>query len=209
MDVNSLRYSRHRKLLGTGFGATLLLLSFAVRSAELRDIAIDRVDERYTLRSETYFEVEQEALYAVLSNFELFEQFSSSIVESRNTEPDDLGRPGFFARMEGCVLLFCKSFVRQGYVLLDPVKEIVAVADAAESDFEFSHERWQLIAEGDGTIMIYDFELVPSFWVPPVIGPLYIQHALRGGAERAVDRIEALAFSEQLRNKAAKAVDSQ
>ena len=190
--------------LSTWLGAALILTSFSLRGADLRDISIELVDERYHLTSETYLEVKPESLYAVLSNFELFEKFTSAIVESDNTGPDELGRPGFYARMEGCVLLFCKSFIRNGHLLLSPVDEIVAITDPEESDFKFSRESWQLIPEGDGTIMVYDFELEPAFWVPPVIGPIYIQHALRGGAERAVNRIEALAFSEQLRKEANK-----
>jgi hypothetical protein len=49
------------------------------------------------------------------------------------------------------------------------------------------------VPEGEGTLMIYEFEMVPDFWVPPVIGPFYIMRALRSGGERAIDRIEALA----------------
>jgi uncharacterized protein YndB with AHSA1/START domain len=175
----------------------LFLFSLATQSADLRDVNIEREDAHYRLTSETYLEVSREALYAVLTDFEKFEKFTSAIVESRNTEPDEKGRPGFYARMEGCVLLFCKTFIRTGYLTLNPIAEIVAVSIPEESDFVFSRERWQLTEEGKGTVMKYEFEMIPAFWVPPVIGPFYIQRALRGGAERAVDRIEALAQAEE------------
>jgi hypothetical protein len=55
--------------------------------------------------------------------------------------------------------------------------------------------------------MIYDFEMEPAFWVPPVIGPYFIQRTLRRGAHRAVDRIEALAIAIETENETAKAVD--
>ena len=195
-------YCKNR--LSIGLGTALYLVSLVASGGELRDIEIEREDDRYHLTSESYLDVAPESLYRVLSNFELFEKFSSAIVESKNTGPDDMGRPGFYTRMEGCVLLFCQSFIRVGHLLLSPDAEIVAIANPEESDFYFSRERWTLIPEGDGTVMVYDFELEPAFWVPPVIGPIYIKHALRGGAERAVGRIEALAFSEQLRNEARK-----
>lgn len=192
------------KYLSILLGTVLYLHSFALQGAELRDVQVELRNERYRLYSETYFDVGREALYAVLTDFGLFKQFTSAIVESRNVEPDERGRPGFYARMEGCVLLFCKSFIRSGYLLLSPIAEIVAISNPEESDFKYSRERWQLIPDADGTIMIYDFELEPAFWVPPVIGPFVIQRALRGGAERAVNRIEALAVSEELRSKAEK-----
>lgn len=199
----------HKKLLSLVLGAALFLFSFVVRSAELRDISIELRGERYRLTSETYLDVSRESLYAVLSDFEQFKKFTSAIVESRNTGPDARGRPGFYARMQGCVLLFCKSFIRTGYVLLSPIAEIVAISNPDESDFKYSRERWQLIPDGDGTVMVYDFELEPAFWVPPVIGPFVIQRALRSGAERAVNRIEALAVSEELRSRAKKPVHSE
>ena len=190
-------------------GAVLFLQSFALRSAELQDVQVDLRNERYFLNSTVYFDVSPQALYDVVSDFDQFEKFTSAIVESRNTGPDERGRPGFYARMECCVLLFCKSFIRNGYLLLSPIVQIVAIANPEEGDFKFSRERWQLFPDGDGTIMIYDFELEPAFWVPPVIGPFYIQRALRGGAERAVNRIEALAQAIDEEKKAAKIVHWQ
>jgi len=206
LEIDGVLYRSHKILLSLVLGTAILLSSFVVRSAELRDVSIELKDERYRLTSETLLYVSRESLYAILSDFEQFEKFTSAIVESRNTKADDKGRPGFYARMEGCVLLFCKSFIRRGYVLLQPNEEIVAIANPDESDFKYSRERWKLDLDQNGTIMIYEFELEPSFWVPPVIGPIFIQRALRSGAERAVNRIEALAYSEELRSQADKAV---
>ena len=188
-------------------GTTLFLHSFAVRSAELLDVQVELRNERYRLYSEVRFDASREALYELLIDYEKFEKFTSAIVESNNVEPDEKGRPGFYARMEGCVLLFCKSFIRNGYLLLTPITEIVAIADPEESDFKYSRERWQLIPEGEGTLMIYDFEMEPAFWVPPVIGPFFIQRTLRRGANRAVDRIEALALEIEEEKMAAKPLD--
>lgn len=165
---------------------------------------IGLVDKRYHLNSETYFDVSRTALYEVLTDFKKFEQFTSAIVESRNTGPDEYGRPGFYTRMEGCVLLFCKSFIRIGYLLLSPKVQIVAITNPEESDFKFSRERWLLLDEGDGTLLIYDFEMEPDFWVPPIIGSFMIQRALRAGAERAVNRIEKLAQAVENEHNAVK-----
>jgi hypothetical protein len=96
--------------------------------------------------------------------------------------------------MQGCVLLFCRSFVRHGYLLLTPHSEIVAVAEPEDSDFKYSRERWRLEGEGNGTLLIYDFEMEPGFWVPPVIGPYVIRRSLRAGGSDAIARIEALAL---------------
>jgi len=180
----------------TLLASTLLLFSGIACSAELRDVVVEREDNHYELTSEAWFDASPESLYNVLANYDLFTKFTSAIVESRNVEPDEDGRPRFFSRMEGCVMLWCKSFIRNGHLLLEPHTEIIAISNPDESDFTLSKERWQLVPEGEGTLLIYEFEMEPDFWVPPVIGPFLIMRALRAGAERAIDRIEALAVAE-------------
>ena len=188
-------------------GAALTLQSFALQAAELLDVQVELRNERYRLYSEVRFDVSREALYELLIDYEKFEKFTSAIVESENRDLDEKGRPGFYARMHACVLLFCKSFIRNGYLLLTPIAEIVAITNPEASDFKFSRERWQLIPTEEGTLMIYDFEMEPAFWVPPVIGPYFIQRSLRSGANRAVNRIETLAVAIEDEHKAANSVD--
>ncbi len=178
-------------------GLIAVIVSAPLFAADLRFIEVERDDDEYRLKSIVWFEADPDSLYGVLTDYELFSLFTSAIVESRNLDSDEKGRPRYFTRMEGCVLLFCKSFVRIGYLALSPMTEIVANADPEQSDFKRSRERWRLIEEGDGTLLVYEFEMVPDFWVPPVIGPFYIKRALKSGGERAVDRIEALAVGEE------------
>jgi hypothetical protein len=158
---------------------------------------VEREDDYYHLNSTTWFDASPEALYGVFSNYDLFTRFTSAIAESRNVEPDEKGRPQFFSRMEGCVLLWCRSFVRNGYLVLDPAKEIIAITDPKTSDFRLSHESWKFVPEDGGTLLVYEFRMIPDFWVPPVLGPIYIKHALRSGGNKAVNRIEALARGEE------------
>jgi len=178
-------------------GLSLFLISGTSPAAELRYIEVDRDDDIYTLQSVTWFDTKPESLYAVLTDYELFHRFTSAIVESKNLDPDPKGRPEFYTRMEGCVLFWCRSFVRIGHLALDPIDEIKATVDADRSDFKMATERWQLRSEDGGTLLIYEFEMIPDFWVPPVIGPYYIKRALRSGGVRAAARIEALARGEE------------
>lgn len=169
------------------------LLPVAAAAADLRSVEVEKIDDRYHLVSEAWFAASREDLYRVLTDYDLFEEFTSAFVDTRNVEPDELGRPRFYTRMEGCVLVFCKSFRRNGYLILKPKREIVAISLPEESDFDYSRERWQLKEEGEGTLMIYNFVMEPSFWVPPVVGPFLIKRTLREGGIDAIDRIEALA----------------
>ena len=186
--------SRLRRTAGC---CALLLLSLAVNAAELRDISVEKNEKRYSLASKTYFDVDAEELYQVLIDYDLFTRFTSAFAESRNRDPDEQGRPQFYTRMEGCVIWWCKSFERNGYLLLTPSIEIIAIIDPETSNFDYSHERWRLQREGEGTLLIYEFEMEPGFWVPPVIGPYIIKRTLRSSGSDAVDRIEAIAQEKQ------------
>ena len=176
--------------------AALLLLVGAVLTAgaaEMRSVEVDRIDGRYIMRSEVHFAASVEAVYSVFANYDLSEQFSGAIVESRNIEPEEGGAPGFYVRNRGCVLFFCKSFERYGYVEREPFKVIRAKVDPERSDFHLSNESWRFESEGDGTVVTYDLEFEPKFWVPPVIGPYMIKRKLEDDGGDAVDRIESIA----------------
>jgi hypothetical protein len=93
--------------------------------------------------------------------------------------------------------MFCKAYIRAGHLLLKPQHDIVAMVDPETSNFRYSRERWRLIPEKNGTRMLYDFEMEPDFWVPPLIGPYVMKKVLLDGGRDAIDRIEELALSEE------------
>ena len=172
----------------------LLCLAAGVsRAAEMRSIEVDYADGQYRLESVVWFDAVPGAVYRVFRSWDLSSQFSSAIVEARDLEADALGRPGFYVLNRGCVLFFCKSLVRQGYVEAEPNVALRAFADPAESDFEFSNETWAFEADGRGTTVLYTLHMKPAFWVPPAIGPWMIKRKLRNDGGDALDRIEAIA----------------
>ncbi len=175
--------------------AVLLLVGamLTAGAAEMRSVEIDRIDGRYIMRSEVRFDASVEAVYSVFANYDLSEQFSGAIVEARNIDAEDGGKPGFYVRNRGCVLFFCKSFERYGYVEREPFKLIRAQVDPERSDFHLSNESWRFTPEGEGTVVTYDLEFEPKFWVPPLIGPYVIKRKFADDGVNAVERIESIA----------------
>ncbi|MEJ2256409.1 MAG: hypothetical protein P8X98_05285 [Woeseiaceae bacterium] len=172
---------------------TLLALAVPGLAAEIRSLDVRYEDGYYTMRSEAWFDVGVEPMYDVFSSWEISTEFSSAIVEARDLAPDASGRPGFYTVARGCVLFFCKSLTRQGYVERDPPQRLRAVADPEQSDFEVSDETWEFEAVDGGTSVTYTLLMKPSFWVPPAIGPFVIKRTLRNKAGQALDRIESIA----------------
>lgn len=164
-------------------------------AAEMRSVDVDYTDGRYTMVSEVWFDATVEQVFEVFRRWDLSTQFSSAIVESADVEADELGRPQFYVRNEGCVLFFCKSFVRRGYVEFEPNVVLRAYTNPEISDFLLSDETWRFVADSGGTAVSYHILMKPKFWIPPVIGPYLIKRKLKSNGGRAVDRIETIAQS--------------
>ena len=162
-------------------------------AAEIRSIDVQYEDGYYTLVSVVWFDAGLRSMFYVFSTWDLSDQFSGAVVEARDLEADELGRPGFFVVNRGCVVFFCKTLTRQGYVEIEEEKVLRAIADPALSDFKVSNEAWEFAEEGSGTIVRYTLHMQPDFWVPPAIGPYLIKRKLKTDGGRALDRIEAIA----------------
>jgi hypothetical protein len=70
--------------------------------------------------------------------------------------------------------------------------------DPERSDVEFGRGTWLLAADEEGTLLDYEVEMKPRFWVPPVLGPLVIKAVIRSRGIRAVRRLEYLASGQPI-----------
>ncbi len=178
-------------------GCSLLLvvavLSATANAAEMLSVEVNYEEGIYTMNSEVWFDATVEQVYEIFRYWDNSTKFSSAIEESRDMPPDEQGRPQFYVLNRGCVLFFCKSFERQGYVESELNVVIFAVVNPEKSDFQISNESWHFLERDGGTVVIYDLEMQPSFWIPPGIGPYLIKRKLKNNGDDAVDRIEVLA----------------
>lgn len=177
------------------FFTVLLILTGtqAAAAADIRSVDVQYEDGRYTMVSVVWFDAGLDETFHVFSRWDYSTQFSSIIVEARDLEPDTSGRPGYFIRNRGCILFFCKSMVRQGYVEAQHNRDLRAVANPQISDFQIFEETWEFAEESGGTSVRYELLMKPDFWVPPAIGPYMIKRKLKGDGGEALNRIEEIA----------------
>lgn len=162
-------------------------------AAEMRSVDVEYEDGRYTMVSIAWFDAGLDETFDVFSKWDYSTQFSSVVVEARDLEPDPSGRPGYFVRNRGCILFFCKSMVRQGYVEARHNHDLRAVAIPQSSDFQVFEESWEFAEERGGTRVRYKLLMKPDFWVPPAIGPYLIKRKLKNDGGEALNRIEDIA----------------
>ena len=171
----------------------LLLASGVATAAEMRSIDVRFEDGFYTLQSTAWFDAGLESTYEVFGTWDMSPEFSGAVVEARDIEPGADGRSGFFVLNRGCILFFCKSLKREGWVERERYTVLRAVADPERSDFEVCDETWTFVEADGGTIVNYHLNMRPGFWVPPGIGPYVIKHKLLRVVDGALDRIEVFA----------------
>jgi len=176
-------------------GILLALLASAqcANAAEMRSIEMHYEDGRYSMVSVAWFDAGLDESFHVFNTWDYSPRFSGAVVEARDIAAEPGGLPGYFVINRGCVLFFCKSMVRQGYVEADHNKLLRAVADPQLSDFEEFEESWEFSETDGGTSVRYSLQMVPDFWVPPAIGPYMIKRKLQKDGGRALDRIEVIA----------------
>ena len=155
-----------------------LLMSASLQGAEMRSVEVEHHDGTYTMVSAVWFDATVDQVYVVFRDWDLSSDFFFAHNTAYDMEPDAQGRPQFYIRNRGCVLFFCKSFERQGYVEELPNKILRAFANPETSDFHFSDESWEFVAEDGGTVVTYDLRMSPKFWIPPAIGPYLIKRNL-------------------------------
>ncbi len=175
------------------FCSLLLGLSPAAYSADILSVEVESDEGTYTLNSEVWFDASIDQIFAVYRHWEYSTKFSSAIVEARDLPSDEQGRAQFYIRNRGCVLFFCQSFERQGYLEAEGNTELRAYADPEISDFYHSNESWRFMERDGGTVVTYDLSMAPKFWIPPGIGPYLIKRKLKKNGDEAVDRIELIA----------------
>jgi hypothetical protein len=174
--------------------ALALMLTQGVHAAEMLSVDVDYDKGVYSMQSEVWFDASVEQVFEVFRHWDYSVEFSSTIVESRDIADDELGRPQFYVKNRVCIVFFCQSFERRGYVELEQDTLLKAFTDPDVSDFHMSDERWDFTTRNGGTVVAYHLEMKPKFWIPPGIGPFLIKRKLKKDGGGAIDRIEVIAM---------------
>jgi hypothetical protein len=164
-------------------------------AATIESLEVDKKRGRYSLVADATLAASPESIFAVLVDYDdnRFGRISSVYKESRYMEPAEDGTPIIYTRMEGCMLFYCMSLRRVERLETSYPNWIKSYTLPEQSNFEYSTSEWLLEPFEGGTKMTYRLEMEPDFWVPPVIGPLYLKRTLSNGGTRAISRIERLA----------------
>lgn len=178
------------------FLSSLLILQvLPVNAAEMLHMEFWKQDNHYYLRSASTIDAPPELIFKTLLDYQNFYRLSGGIKETRYLEPDPDGTPVAFTLVESCVLFFCRQVKKTERVIVKTNFVIDLEADPSRSDFKYLHGRWSISRENKQTILAYDMEMEPDFWIPPLIGSWALKHKLYSSAMSMANRMEQLSAS--------------
>lgn len=153
-------------------------------------------DDRYKLTFEVVLKAERGKVWNIMTDYDRLTRVSKVIVESRVLKKEDENRHRVSVTLHACVLIFCKTMNKVVDILARPQDDIVVTGVPALSDFRYSVEHWQVSAEDRNTRLRYTAEMVPDFFVPPLIGPWMVKYFLKKEITATAIQVEALAGHE-------------
>ena len=175
----------------------LLLLGgiFLIQSSyagEVLDSNVGTHEDHFLLRIDMLIDADTERVYQLLTDYAHLDQLSHSIKRSEVLKSQP---PNYRIRVttDGCMLFFCRELVQvqdvtelnDGYILVTVVPEM--------SDFSYSRNMWRIRKQNDDTRVTYSSDLVPSFWIPPLIGTSLFTHKLLEETRPLIENLERLA----------------
>lgn len=171
----------------------LSFISMTAVAGEVITAKVEHNDKRYIVEVEVLIKANAKKVKALLTDYNRLTLLNDSIRESYIVYSLDDFSHRVFVRTEACVSFFCKTLVQVQDVEELPGNIIIATVVAEKSDFDYAHTRWKITAVGQQTRVNFNTELRPSFWIPPLIGPLLIEKKLRDEVLNTIEGLEKLA----------------
>ncbi len=172
----------------------VLLPDRPTEGAEVIRAEVHHEEDLYTLYLEARLSAPPMAVFAVITDYPHIQDLHRRVRESRVLRRLDARTTEVFTLLRGCVAaVFCKSIRRVELVTEDPPYELRAEVLPGQSDLKSGRVHWQLTAEGDGTRLIYQSEMEPDFWVPPLLGDALMCRSIRNTTQQMIEKVEQLA----------------
>ena len=201
-DVTTGNMLRRRLLIA---GASLLMIvCFAgiAAGAELSRVELSNKGNVYTIQLEMDLDVAPRYVRDVLTDYRHIYRLNPSIVDSRVLPSAPDGAARVLTRIEGCVLFHCVEVTRVEDVYEKSANELTAVIVPELSDFWSGKALWRIAREGDRSRLVYEAQLEPQMFIPPLVGSYFVKKKFREEMVTTFRRIECNARARWLVDEA-------
>jgi hypothetical protein len=185
--------------------SALILCAAALAAApsagaiDIQQIDVRFQEDRYIVDLRAHLDAPSAAVGQVLTDFESYPELDPRILEVRLEDGagTDRAQPRLVTRVRVCLGSFiCRTVERVELIDQQPGL-LIASAVPAESDVRFgsTHSSWR--TDTTGTEITYRLEMVPDFWIPPLIGRRLMLKTLREGTVSLFTNVEHKAREKQ------------
>ena len=173
--------------------AGVLPLALSLPTAEVRQVDVRRDGNLYQLHVVARIGGSPSAVWRLLTDFQHLERIHHSVRDSTYLGHTPEGGNRVRIRMHPCVMFFCVDFTQVLEFHAVDERQLLADFDQRDSDFHFGQLKWRLARSRNvGTDLVFDADLEPAFWVPPLLGSWVLKRVLRKTATDIVMNLDRL-----------------
>lgn len=176
----------------------LLLFAVSAQAADVSGVQVARNGERFVVGMDIAIHASAPAVFRALQDYAAMARYNPDLRAVRVEPTPAPDRVRLFTTIHACVLVFCKT-MHQAQIMT-----ATATADGGTlnakllpyGDFKGGHGVWIVKPcpkVKAVTCLDVRIELVPAFWVPPVLGPWVITRKMDLEAHYTGDGLEQTA----------------
>ena len=163
--------------------------------AETVEVQVEHEDGIYHVYFETMLNAPADRVMDILSDYANLQDLAPSVINSKIVSGTSGGDAVVEVTLKPCVWKFCKTIRKTTTAHINIYGAIVHTVVPRDSSFKSGKE--QVIVKETGTPgrtrVIYNSQLEPGFFVPPLLGSWLIRRFIAQSLETANTRLEQLA----------------
>ena len=180
---------------GVAAGTCLLLalLNPLARAAELAELEISEGEGVYRISLVMQVQAPPHNVWRVLTDYARIYRLNPAITESEILPSPDEGVVRVRTRLLDCIAFFCKEIDRVEDVHESGPDGLQVTIVPALSSFKSGSAEWQIHGIGGHSQVLYQAEMEPDFYIPPLIGSYFVKQKLLQAMMASLERIECIA----------------
>jgi len=168
-----------------------LLAGGPVHAGEVLSSHVDYTDDHYLIDIDMRIDANADKVFARLQDYNHLYRVNSAIKSSRLLKTDGrVKRVRIVTR--GCVWFYCRRVEQVQNIEEVRDRYLVATIDPKVSDFKYGRVIWHVWRDDKGTRIRFSADLVPDFWIPPLIGPWVMKKKLLEEGRQTITGLERL-----------------
>ncbi|VAW97120.1 hypothetical protein MNBD_GAMMA23-1271 [hydrothermal vent metagenome] len=171
----------------------LLVQSPSIQAGQIIKAFVDQQGEHFLINLEMQLDAPKNIVYQLLTDYAHLHQLSDSIQSSKILHASPRTTKIKMVS-EGCILFFCQTITQVQNVHELDNGYIHIHVEPALSNLKINTQLWHIEAlDKNRTRVHYSADIVPDFWIPPLIGGWLFQTKLLEEATNLINNTEKIA----------------